>query len=135
EPTLEGLQKEKISYNGLLCFGLMNCNGEPYVLEYNCRMGDPEAQAILPRLKTDLVSLLRALAAKGLKEYQLEVAPEHTASVVAVAQGYPGLYAKNKAVHIQDKVPNTHVFHAGITQDGARLLTSGGRVLSVTGWG
>lgn len=136
-PTVDGLHKEKIDYKGFLFIGLMNINGEPKVIEYNVRMGDPETQAVLPRIKSDFVKLLRAVGNGTLVDYELEIEPICTTTVVMVADGYPGSYEKGEKIEGLDADGNTSLtFHAG-TQLGENgdILTNGGRVLGITGKG
>lgn len=138
KPTVEGLLKENIDYKGFLFIGLMNVEGEPLVIEYNVRMGDPETQAVLPRIKSDFVDLLYAIGNQGLSEYTLEIEHCATATVVMVAGGYPGPYVKGD--RIDGLKPSNNgksiTFHAGTQADeSGDVLTNGGRVLGVTGKG
>ncbi len=132
EPTFRGLQKEGIPYQGFLFIGLMNVGGEPYVLEYNTRLGDPETQSVLPRIETDFLALLLASAHKRLNEVQLKISPKACVTVVCVSEGYPGQYAKGYAITGLNDVKGSTVVHAGTALDGNTLITSGGRVLGVT---
>lgn len=135
KPTVDGLAKEKLVYNGFIFFGLMNCNGTPYVIEYNCRMGDPETEVVMPRLETDLVSLFAAMDNGTLVDTNIEYNEGSFATVMAVSGGYPGDYQKNKMISGLDKTNNNKssiVFHAGTKQDGENIITNGGRVLTVT---
>lgn len=138
KPTVEGLRHEAIDYKGFLFIGLMNVKGEPWVIEYNVRMGDPETQAVLPRVNSDFVELLYAVGTQTLSAYKLEVDAGATATVVMVAGGYPSTYAKGDKItglNGRDN-PKTFTFHAGTTADGAgNVLTNGGRVLGITGKG
>ncbi len=136
QPTLEGLQADKIPYTGFLFIGLMNVNGEPYVIEYNVRLGDPETEAILPRIKSDLVELFCALHDHKLGEFKLEVDPRTAATLFLVSGGYPEGFEKGKEISGIEQVPaETLVFHAGTTQVNGKLLNNGGRVLAVTALG
>lgn len=138
KPTVEGLQKEGIDYKGFLFIGLMNVGGDPWVIEYNVRMGDPETQAVLPRIKSDFVELLHSMGTKNITAYTLEIDPGATATVVMVAGGYPGAYNKgSKIVGLNSPAnPSTFTFHAGTQADEAgNTLTNGGRVLGITGKG
>lgn len=133
-PTVEGLQADGIYYNGFIFFGLMNVDGEPYVIEYNARMGDPEAESIMPRIKSDLLALFRAVGEENLHGMKVEADPSYSVAVMAVSGGYPEKYEKDKEIKGIDKVEGSLVFHAG-TKPGAaagKVLTSGGRVLAVT---
>lgn len=134
-PTMEGLKAEGISYKGFLFFGLMNVNGAPYVIEFNCRLGDPETEALLPRIRNDLVGLCEAVASSALDKVTLEVDPQYAASVMLVSEGYPGSYRKGAEISGIENVTESLVFHAGTSPDGARTVTSGGRVLAVTSFG
>ncbi|MEM9392065.1 MAG: phosphoribosylamine--glycine ligase [Bacteroidota bacterium] len=135
EPTVQGLQNEGIDYRGFIFIGLMNVNGEPFVIEYNVRMGDPETQVVIPRVKSDLVELLIKAADGKLEGYKLEVSDKYTSTVVMVSAGYPGHYEKNKSIQGLADVTNALVIHAGTKQQDYEVLTNGGRVLSVTGSG
>lgn len=135
QPTITGLENEKIIYKGFIYIGLMNVNGEPKVVEYNCRMGDPETQAVLPRIQSDLIELLETLETQTLHTKSLETDPRSCVTVVIVSGGYPGNYQKNKVIHGIDAVNNSIVFHAGTRREDNRLLTSGGRVCCVTSFG
>ncbi len=134
-PTLKGLQQENIIYKGFIFIGLMNCNGDPQVIEYNCRMGDPETEVVLPRVKTDLLELFEAVAEEKLDKITLEVDDRIATTVVMVSGGYPEDYEKNKVVSGLDKTIDSIVFHAGTKADGDKVLTSGGRVFAVTSFG
>lgn len=138
-PTIQGLKKEKIPYVGFLFIGLMNDSGDPYVIEYNVRMGDPETEAVLPRIKSDFVDLLYAMGTGKLDSYRLEIASHTCTTVVLVAGGYPGDYEKGKIIEgLSIDLPhqNSIVFHAGTKVSGSgEILTNGGRVLAITGMG
>lgn len=133
KPTIEGLRREGIPFKGFIFIGLMNVGGDPYVIEYNVRMGDPETQAVLPRIKSDLVDLLMATAQGNLDQVQLEIDDGHAATVVMVSGGYPGDYAKGLAINGLDGNYDSIVFHAGSKAHDGRVVTDGGRVLAVTG--
>jgi phosphoribosylamine--glycine ligase len=137
KPTIEGLHKEEIDYKGFLFFGLISVGGEPYVIEYNCRMGDPETEVVIPRLETDLVGLLVAATQQELNTVKLRVDERVAVSVMAVSHGYPGSYDKGFAIKgLSKKVDkNSFVFHAGTTQVNGKVVTNGGRVLCVTAYG
>jgi phosphoribosylamine--glycine ligase len=131
-PTVEGLKKENIPYKGFIFIGLMNCEGEPYVIEYNCRMGDPETESVMPRIMSDFVDLLTGVAEGNLDKRELTISPQVAATVVMVAGGYPGEYLKDKTITGIENVRGSQVFHAGTYHEGELVKTSGGRVLAVT---
>ncbi len=131
-PTVEGLKKENIPYKGFIFIGLMNCNGEPWVIEYNCRMGDPETESVMMRIESDFVDLLSGVAEGNLNEKELIISPKTAATVVMVAGGYPGEYLKDKVITGIENVHESQVFHAGTYLEGEDIKTSGGRVLAVT---
>jgi phosphoribosylamine--glycine ligase len=137
EPTIAGFKKDKLEYKGFVFLGLMNDNGEPNVIEYNCRMGDPETEVVIPRIKNDLVELLMATADQRLNEIKIETDERAVATVVAVSGGYPGDYEKGKLIIGLDKpaIENTIVFHSGTIKQGDDIVTNGGRVLAVTAFG
>ncbi len=132
-PTIAGLKMEGIPYQGFIFIGLMNMNGEPYVIEYNVRMGDPETQAVIPRLENDLVDLLWASAKGGLSTKTLRVNTATATTVVLVAEGYPGPYQKDKAITGLDSDSDCIVFHAGTKLRDTEFRTNGGRVVAITG--
>jgi phosphoribosylamine--glycine ligase len=138
-PVIEGLKIEGIKYKGVLYAGLMICNGKPYVLEFNCRLGDPEAQPVLFRLETDLVDIALAISDERLAEIPIIWKPEAAVCVVLASEGYPGAYPKGRVIMGLDKVKcmeHTYVFHAGTTFDNNHVcVTNGGRVLGVTALG
>jgi phosphoribosylamine--glycine ligase len=131
-PTIEGLKKDNIPYKGFVFIGLMNCDGEPYVIEYNCRMGDPETESVLPRIESDLVDLLLGVAQENLATKEIKIADKVAATVVCVAGGYPGEYLKGKTITGIENVRGSMVFQAGTTAEGKEVKASGGRVLAVT---
>lgn len=132
KPTIAGLRAEGIDYKGFIFVGLMNVNGDPYVIEYNARMGDPETQVVMLRIKNDLVELLIAAAKGELRGKEIETDPSYAVTVSLVAGGYPGNYGKGAVIKGHDQ-PN--IFHAGTRRGGDSVVTDGGRVLSVTGKG
>ena len=131
-PTVEGLKKDKIPYKGFIFIGLMNCEGEPYVIEYNCRMGDPETESVMPRITSDFVDLLKGVAEGNLHEKELVISDKIAATVMMVSGGYPGEYLKNKTITGIENVRDSQVFHAGTYLDGDTIKTSGGRVIAIT---
>jgi phosphoribosylamine--glycine ligase len=131
-PTVEGLKQEGIPYKGFIFIGLMNCNGEPYTIEYNCRMGDPETESVLPRIESDLLELMLGVAENNLHEKELIISPKIAATVVCVAGGYPGEYIKNRVISGLDNVRGSLAFHAGTSMQGDDVITTGGRVLAIT---
>ena len=138
EPTIKGIQQEGLVYKGFVFFGLMNCQGEPYVIEYNCRLGDPETEVILPRLQTDLVSLLAAADNGTLEDVNIQYHEQFFATVMAVSGGYPGSYQKNfpiQGIELAQKLPDSLVFQAGTGFQENTIVTKGGRVLTVTSQG
>lgn len=137
KPTINALQKNKLVYCGFLYFGLMNVNGDPFVIEYNCRMGDPEAEVVLPRLKNDLSEVFRLLAEGKLEEINIETDSRVAATVVAVSGGYPGDYRKGFKITGLEIAPpdDTFVFLAGAQKENNDVVTTGGRVLTVTSLG
>lgn len=136
KPTLEGIKRRGLDYQGFIFLGLIDVGGEPFVIEYNCRMGDPETEAVFPRLKSDLLELLAALAEGRLEEKEVEEDPRAAATVVLVSGGYPGDYEKGRAISGLGQVDGSLVFHSGTrTGDTGDLLTNGGRVLAITSYG
>lgn len=136
EPTLEGLRQEQIPYKGFIFIGLMNVAGEPYVIEYNVRMGDPETEVVMPRLSSDLIDLLEGIADSTLGLKKVEEDPRAAVAVMLVSQGYPGEYAKGKVVTMPESLPeNVMCFHAGTKALGESVLTAGGRVMALTAYG
>jgi phosphoribosylamine--glycine ligase len=134
KPTIEGLKAEGIVYKGFIFAGLMNVNGEPYVIEYNARMGDPETQVVLPRLKTDLLDLLIQSAKGNLKDYKVEFHDNTATAVILVSGGYPGSYKKGIVISGVNDLSSAITFHAGTKLDDQnRLVTSGGRVFASVG--
>jgi phosphoribosylamine--glycine ligase len=137
KPTIDGLKKDNIPYQGFIFFGLIKVNDEPYVIEYNCRMGDPETESVIPRIKSDLVDLLVATADGTLNEQTISIDEQYAATVMLVSGGYPGSYEKGKVISGLENVNNCILFHAGTSTDveSNSVKTSGGRVLAVTAMG
>lgn len=135
QPTIEGIQKRNMTYHGFVFFGLINVEGEPYVIEYNCRMGDPETEVVFPRLKNDLVELMVAMSKGYLDDMDIEIDERAATTVFLVSGGYPQKYEKGKAIHNLDKVRNAIVFHAGTKKVDDEIVTNGGRVIAFTGMG
>ncbi len=136
-PTIQGLQKEGLEYRGFIFFGLMIVDGEPYMIEYNCRMGDPETEVVIPRLKNDLVELLMAAANQQLDKVKIEMDPRTACTIVAVSGGYPGEYMKGYEITgLEDINPEDSIlFHMGTTIKEGNVVTNGGRVLCITSFG
>jgi phosphoribosylamine--glycine ligase len=134
-PTVEGLKIDEIEYKGFLFFGLISVKGEPYLIEYNVRMGDPETEVVIPRLQTDLVKIFEAVAAGRLHHITADIDARAVTTVMLVSGGYPGPYQKGKKITGLDEVENSLVFHAGTAQNKKKVVTDGGRVLAVSSLG
>ena len=132
KPTIEGLKKEQITYRGFVFIGLIKVGDNPYVIEYNVRMGDPETEVVLPRLQTDLVSLLEATAKGKLKDCSLSIDPRSATTVMIVSGGYPEEYEKGKVISGLQQEGESIIFHAGTQEKDGEVLTAGGRVLAIT---
>lgn len=135
KPTIAGLKKDGIPYKGFVFFGLINVGGDPYVIEYNCRMGDPETEAVMPRIKSDLLDLFIATANGTLKNATIEIDNRSCTTVMLVAGGYPGDYEKGNEITGFSSVQNSLVFHAGTKFEGDKIVTNGGRVIAVSSYG
>ncbi len=134
-PTVEGLKEEGIDYRGFIFFGLMNVEGDPFVIEYNARLGDPETEVILPRIESDFFDLLEGVANRDLESRTVVFSPETAVTIMVVSGGYPDTYAKGFPVTGTERVKESTLFHAGTRSDNGLLVTSGGRVIAVTSTG
>lgn len=132
KPTVDGLKKDNIPYKGFIFIGLMNVEGEPYVIEYNVRLGDPETESVLPRIESDLVDLLEGVAQGNLSERSYTVTPKTAVTVMLVSGGYPGDYESGKVISNIENVKESIVFHAGTKKINGEVVTAGGRVIAVT---
>lgn len=135
EPTMKGLAEDGIIYKGFIFFGLINVEGDPYVIEYNARLGDPESEVIIPRIKSDFFDLIEGVAKGNLGEKKIEIDERFFTTVMLVSEGYPGDYKKGKPIHGLQLTTESGVFHAGTKESEGKVVTSGGRVLAVTSWG
>lgn len=136
KPTINGLRNDAIPYKGFIFIGLMNVDGDPYVIEYNVRMGDPETEVVMPRIKSDLLAALLACSNNQLSEVSLEVDSQTATTVIVVSGGYPNSYEKGKEIAIPDSIPsNAILFHAGTTMSNGKLVTAGGRVFACSALG
>lgn len=135
KPTIDGFVHDEIDYRGFVFFGLINVNGEPYVIEYNCRMGDPETEVVIPRIKSDLLPIFMSLKDQTLHQHSLEIKDEVATTVMLVSGGYPGDYPTGHSIEIGQLHSDSFAYHAGTKMNGGDLVTSGGRVMAITSFG
>ena len=135
KPTVNGLQKDGIDYRGFIFIGLMNVKGNPFVIEYNVRMGDPETEVVLPRIESDLLDLFEGVANQNLHEKEFSVTPQTATTVMLVSGGYPESYEKGKIISGTENVEDSIVFHAGTKNENDNIITNGGRVMAITSFG
>jgi len=135
KPTIEGLQKDNIPYKGFIFFGIIKVGNEPKVIEYNCRMGDPETEVVIPRVKSDFLELLIAAGNNELHTKRIEFKEESACTVMLVSGGYPEVYEKEKQIFGLETIENSIVFHAGTTTKNEAVITNGGRVIAITSYG
>ena len=133
--TVNGIKKEKLDYKGFIFAGLMNVNGEPYVIEYNVRMGDPETQVVIPRIKNDLLNVFIKCLDEKINEVDLDIENNFTTTVILAADGYPESYKKGDDIRNLEEFSNSKIFHAGTKKENNRILSNGGRVIACTGYG
>jgi phosphoribosylamine--glycine ligase len=134
-PTINGLKKEGINYKGFIFFGIMNVNGEPYLIEYNVRLGDPETEVVIPRIKSDFFELIEGVAMGDLEKRSLEIDEQFSTTIMLVSGGYPGHYEKGKNIDISDVTEKCTLFHAGTRRVEGKVITAGGRVIAVSAYG
>ncbi len=135
KPTISGLQKDNLPYKGFIFIGLIKVGNEPKVIEYNVRMGDPETEVVLPRIKNDFVQLLKGIAEENLNAVELEIDPRSATTIVLVSGGYPGTYEKGKEISGLQNLTDSIPFHAGAKMENGKVITSGGRVIAMTSYG
>jgi len=132
QPTIKGLMDENIDYKGFIFFGLINVDGNPKVIEYNCRLGDPESEVVIPRIKSDILELFDAIGSNSLSDYTIDVDTQSAATVFLVSGGYPGNFEKGKLITISPEIEDSILFHAGVKMTGEQIVTNGGRVIAIT---
>jgi phosphoribosylamine---glycine ligase len=135
KPTIKGLAKEGLVYKGFIFFGLMNVKGDPYLIEYNVRLGDPETEVIIPRIKSDFFDLIEGVARGDLNRRKMKIDERFVSTVMLVSEGYPGNYEKGKNIFGLDLTSDSVIFHSGTKNDQGKVVTNGGRVLAVSAWG
>ena len=135
KPTIKGLQEEEIEYKGFIFIGLMNVNGDPKVIEYNVRMGDPETEVVVPRIKSDLLNLFKGISNGTFSEQDFYVDEDVATTVMLVSGGYPESYEKGKDISGLEEVEKSIIFHSGTQKKGNKLMTNGGRVMAITSFG
>lgn len=135
EPTIQGIKKDNLNYQGFVFFGLILVNGDPFVIEYNCRMGDPETEVVIPRLESDLVELFQLMGAKKLNEAKVSISNQTATTVMLVSGGYPEDYEKGKLISNMEDITDSFVYHAGTKSHNNNIVTNGGRVIAVTSMG
>jgi len=135
KPTMRGIREENMRYTGFVFFGLINVDGDPFVIEYNCRMGDPETEVVMPRIASDVLPLFSAAATGTLAGMTLEKDTRAASTIMLVAGGYPEEYEKGNIISGLSEVQNSLVFHAGTKQSNEDIVTNGGRVLAITSYG
>ena len=134
-PTIEGLKKDNIDYKGFIFIGLINVDGEPMVIEYNVRLGDPETEVIMLRIKSDILDLLQGVATNSLDSKKISIDNRYAVTVMLVSGGYPENYEKNKEISGLNEITDSLVFHAGTKSENDKILTNGGRVVAVSSYG
>jgi phosphoribosylamine--glycine ligase len=135
KPTIKGLAEEGIIYKGFIFFGLINVDNDPYVIEYNVRLGDPETEVIIPRIKSDFFELIEGVAKCDLHKREINIDERFVTTIMMVSGGYPGTFEKGKIISGLDMTSESVVFHAGTKREGDKILSNGGRVLAVSAWG
>jgi len=135
KPTIQGLQEDNLPYKGFVFIGLIMVENDPFVIEYNVRMGDPETEVVLPLLQNDLVKIFKAISEERLNEIDIEIEDQTAATVMLVSGGYPEVYQKDKEITGIENIKDSLVFHAGAKQVNGKIVTSGGRVMAITSFG